>query len=41
MWQYIKRAGPITEKKMGDTAKWPPFQKFQILNECHDRTDNP
>ena len=42
MWQYIKRAGPITEKKMGDTAQWPPFfckegrgrggsEKFSVL----------
>ena len=37
MWQYIKRAGPITEKKLGDTAEWPPFcargdsEKFSVL----------
>ena len=37
MWQYIKRAGPITEKNMGDTAEWPPFcasggsEKFSVL----------
>ena len=41
MWQYIKRAEPLTEKKIGDTVQWPPFPKFQILNECHDRTHNP